>query len=219
MKQTDDLKSLVNFLKTQNIFLTDKQTAQLQTYHSELIHFADKHRIVSKKDIHHIVKRHFLSSFYFAKQIAAVTSRKDLILDLGSGAGFPGIILSVVLGNSLVMVDSIRKKTVFLNRISKLLDLDCEIINDRIENFSSKDTRTFQIITARALASLSDLIDLARPFLLHGKMHTIKGLDFKKENHGREQEISLTSHTIDKKWSDYSDYLKSKAYITFTLRQ
>jgi len=217
VKQLDDLQRLLQFLKTDNIDLSDQQIFNLKVYLSELIRFATKHRIVSTKDIEHIVSRHFLSSFCFVKRIKEIISAEDSILDLGSGAGFPGIVLSIMLHNKVVMVDSIRKKTLFLNRVVKKLGLNSEIINDRIELYAQKEKREFKIITARALASINDLIDLSHPFLLKGELHTIKGLDFKNEITGRETEIDLSFSSIDAKWVKYSEYLDSKVYVTFSL--
>jgi len=219
VKQPDDLKNLQNFLSSQNIILSEQHFLKLEKYKSELTRFAEKHRIVSIKDIDNIVSRHFLSSFYFVNKIAPLVSSQDNILDLGSGAGFPGIILSIMLPNKVVLVDSIRKKTLFLSRIIKTLNLNCEVINDRIEIFSKKEKRLFKVVTARALASINDLIDLAQPFLFFGELHTIKGVDFKNENSGRESEIDLSYNTIEKSWLNYSDYLKNKVYITLSVKK
>ena len=95
------------------------------------------------------------------------------------------------------------------------MDLKSEIINARIEQFARNEKRKFKIITARALASINDLIDLTHPFLFKGELHTIKGLDFKEENRGRENEINLSFYNIDKNWIEYSEYLKNKVYVTF----
>lgn len=219
VKQSDDLKKLQNFLATQNIILSDQHISKLEKYESELVRFAGKHRIVSSKDVDLLISRHFLSSFYFVNKIAPLVSPQDNILDLGSGAGFPGIILSIMLPNNIVLVDSVRKKALFLNRLKKKLDLNCEIINDRIEIFSKKEKRLFKIVTARALASINDLIDLAQSFIFYGELHTIKGIDFENENSGRESEIDLSYNTIEKSWVDYSGYLNNKAYITFSIKK
>ena len=96
MKQADDLKQLLSFLNTESIILSAQQIKMLEEFLSELILFAEKHRIISRNDIVHIVSKHFLSSFYFVKQISKTISEKDCILDLGSGAGFPGIIFLLV---------------------------------------------------------------------------------------------------------------------------
>ena len=216
VKQLDDLQKLTSFLITENIHLSEQQILKLKIYLSELVSFAGKHRIVSNKDINHIVLRHFLSSFYFVKNIKDIVSESDNILDLGSGAGFPGIILSICFPNKVVMVDSIRKKALFLNRIKKDLDLNCEVVNDRIENFTNYEKRGFKIITARALASINDLMDLSHSFLLKGVLHTIKGLNFKEEFSGREEEINLSVKKIDDNWTKYSDYLENKVYIAFS---
>lgn len=218
MKQLNDLKNLCDFLAAENIHLSEQQISKLKIYLSELLSFADKHRIVSNKDINHIVSRHFLSSFYFVKVIKNKISDNDNILDLGSGAGFPGILLSIYFPNKIVMVDSVRKKALFLSRIKRALNLNCDVINDRIENFAMSDKREFKIITARALASINDLIDLAHSFLQTGVLYTLKGTNYKDEFSGREKEINLSADKIDSNWIKYSDYLENKVSVAFTLQ-
>jgi 16S rRNA (guanine527-N7)-methyltransferase len=217
VKQLDDLNRLVSFLKTEHIPLANNQILQLEKYLSLLTQFASRHRIVSNTDVNYIVTRHFISSFYFVKEIQKTVSDQDNILDLGSGAGFPGIILSLVFPNRVVLIDSVRKKTIFLQRVVKELGLNCEVINDRIENFAQTQNRYFKIITARALASINELIDLSLPLLEKSELHTIKGLDFRKENRHRENEISLSYHKIDDRWTIFSDYLNQKVYVTFSI--
>lgn len=216
MKQFDELYQLTDFLQSVHIYLSGQQISKLQSYLSELIEFSKKHRIVSTNDINYIVSRHFLSSFYFVKNIKDVISENDNILDLGSGAGFPGIILSICFSNRVVLTDSIRKKTIFLKKIIKQLNLNCEVIHDRIEQIKYYEKREFKIITARALASINDLFELTNPFIKKGVLHTIKGLNFEDEISGNKNKISLSFKRIDDSWIKYSHYLMNKVYITFT---
>ena len=216
VKQFDELSKLNTFLKTESIILSEQQIVKLKIYLTELIQFAAKHRIISINDIDNIVSRHFLSSFYFVKNIKDIIKESDEILDLGSGAGFPGIVLSIYLPNRVTLVDSNRKKSLFLSRIKKELSLNCEVINERIENFVTESNRQFTLITARALASIGDLIDLTSPLLNKSVLHTIKGLNFREELSGNEAEYLIIENTIADTWIKYSEYLNNKIYISIS---
>jgi len=213
VKQFDELSNLNTFLKTESIILSEQQIVKLKIYLTKLIQFAAKHRIISINDIDNIVSRHFLSSFYFVKNIKDIIKESDEILDLGSGAGFPGIILSIYFPNKVTMVDSNRKKSLFLSRIQKDLSLNCKVINERIEIFVSKSNRQFNLITARALASISELIDLTSPLLNKSALHTIKGLNFREELSGNETGYLIVEHTVTDIWKEFSNYFSNKVYI------
>jgi 16S rRNA (guanine527-N7)-methyltransferase len=190
----------------------------MQFYLQQLIYFGSKHRIISRKDIDHIIDKHFLSSFYFVKKIIPVLEPGDNLLDLGSGAGFPGILLSIFFSeHKVVLVDSIRKKTLFLKRISKKLNLNCDIIDKRIEEYQLECKTSFKIVTARALASINDLVQLASPFLEKAELHTIKGKNYNEEIVNFNQIKEIQAEEFSQAWPEYSSYLNDKVYVTIKI--
>lgn len=214
MKQYDDLKNLIRFLDREGIGLSSKQQEKLKNYLGKLVAFSVSHRIVSRNDIDFIVNKHFLSSFFFVRQIKKTLSRNDSILDLGSGAGFPGILISLCFEkNKVVLIDSVRKKTLFLKKMIKELGLFCEVVNVRIEDFKLQYSEEFRFITARALASVDDLLKLSSPFLSYGELHTIKGLDYNKE-YTSGKDYNFSEEKFPSNWADYSGYLENKVYLT-----
>jgi 16S rRNA (guanine527-N7)-methyltransferase len=95
---------------------------------------------------------------------------KGRMLDVGSGAGFPAIVIKVLLPNlKLHLVDANSKKTSFLKQVIRLLKLDnVEVINGRIEMVKGRLCPDgYDIITARALANLKQIINLCSPLLSH----------------------------------------------------
>ncbi len=217
MEQADNFNQLFAFLESEGIGLSSLQQNKLLIYHKALVSYAAKHNIISKKDIAHIVGKHFISSFYFVKEIGKSINQQNQILDLGSGAGFPGIILAICFAdNRVTMVDSTRKKALFLKRVIEEIEVEAVIINDRIENYLKRTDQKFDFITARALASINTLVELTRPLLNESVLHTIKGDDFLFEIYKREKEIKITPVEINQSWRKYTEYLNNKVYLTIS---
>ncbi len=213
MKQHNDLNNLIRFLYSEKIEISTKQQEKLKKYLDLVIAFSLSHRVVSRADIDFIVNKHFLSSFCFVKQIKKSITSNDNILDLGSGAGFPGILLSIFFEDTrVVLVDSVRKKTLILKKIIKDLGLFCEVVNMRIDDFKDQNTKNFQFITARALASVDGLINLSSSFLKYGELHTIKGLDYKNE-FTNNNNYEIYEKRFSQNWVNYSGYLENKVYL------
>ena len=116
--------------------------------------------LISKKTVPEIWNRHILDSaqiFYANKK-----SFKKW-LDIGSGAGFPGLVVAILaqdknIGGETVLVESDKRKCVFLSTVKRELNLNLSIINNRIE---SCDSQQADVISARALADLPSLLDLS----------------------------------------------------------
>jgi 16S rRNA (guanine527-N7)-methyltransferase len=213
VKQYEELNRLIRFVEGEGIVLSVGQQEKLKTYLSYLEKFSFSHRIVSRNDTELIVIRHFLSSFYYALQIKKEIQPGDNILDLGSGAGFPGIILSVVFENNrVVLVDSVRKKTLFLKKVAKELDLSCTVHCTRIEEYQKSKTPSFRFVSARALASIEDLVSLAAVFMDKADIHTMKGMDYFKEVKNSEK-YDVIKNEIPNHWKDFSGYLTNKVYL------
>lgn len=125
-------------------------------------------------------QRHILDS----AQLLALEPQARQWLDIGSGGGFPGLVVAFLLrerGGSIDLVESNRKKTGFLQAIVGEFDLPARIHARRIEDVH-KLVRQPQVVTARALASLPLLLDLAAPWLTNGARGLFhKGRDYRAE--------------------------------------
>ena len=141
-------------------------------YEELLKEWSTKMNLVAPSTLNDIQTRHIKDS----AQLAKFLPKDANIIDLGSGAGFPGVVLAI-LGWNVTCIESINKKTRFLQTLKQELDLpNLNIINDRIENYLSKtpvNAGDF-IFTARAFAPLIKIIDYThktkcRLFLLKGR--------------------------------------------------
>ena len=152
-------------------------------YHRELLLWNRRINLVSQQTSREIMVRHFVDSLTPAPWI----ERPDgLLIDLGSGAGFPGIPLRIALpGLSLTLVESSRKKTSFLAHIVRTLKLDnVTIIRERVEALIGEPAcaGAFDTVLSRAAFKLPELIRMASFFLKPGGLLiALKGPDPQEE--------------------------------------
>lgn len=118
-------------------------------------------RIISQEDVY---LKHFYDSLTITK---IVDINNQSICDLGSGAGFPGLVLAICFPNSKVtLIESNGKKCYFLNTVKEKLNLNnVNIINTRVEEYARKNREIFDIVTARAVAPLKHLLEYGVPLV------------------------------------------------------
>lgn len=145
------------------INISEEQLNQLKVYCEELLEYNKHTNLTAIKDKESVYLKHFYDSITFIK---AVNLKNQSIIDVGTGAGFPGIVLKIVFPNiHLTLLDSNNKKTKFLSYICDKLGIDATIVNDRIENFVKENRYMFDIVTARAVSHLRIISELCLPLL------------------------------------------------------
>ena len=138
--------------------LNKTQVEKIDFYLSSIIEYNKHTNLVGRSTIENIWDRHVLDCLQLTKYI---NNKKLKILDLGTGAGLPGVLFSIVGYQKVLMVDSVKKKTDFVRKIIKELSLTAKIQNKRIEN---PPTSQHDIIVSRALAPLVKLLTYARMY-------------------------------------------------------
>lgn len=193
----------------------DQQTLnRLNDYLSLIKHWSKKMNLVSYTDRRDIYLKHFVPSFWFYENIEQ--ENPESILDIGSGAGFPGLILKIIKPEiNVYMVESNRKKTLFLREVAEQLDINPQIINERIEKVITESDKTFDVIVSRAVTSLKQIREWADGLLTkNGVIFVIKGVDFKNEpdfEYGAGYNIYEIEPEL--KWINNSPNLKNKLLI------
>jgi 16S rRNA (guanine527-N7)-methyltransferase len=124
--------------------------------------WSEKINLVSKGDIPHLWERHIEDSLAIVPHIPAGT---ETAIDLGSGAGCPGLVLAIATGIKFTLIESDARKAAFLMEAARETAAPVKIINTRIEGAK---TAPAPLITARALAPLDKLLGLALPHLAPG---------------------------------------------------
>lgn len=144
------------------INITDKQLCDLETYYEMLIEYnnhTNLTRITEKEDVY---LKHFYDSLTLIK---AINLDNQNVLDIGTGAGFPGLVLKIVFPNlNITLVDSLNKRITFLNSVIDKLNLkNIKSIHARAEDFVKENKETFDVVTSRAVANLQVLSELCIP--------------------------------------------------------
>ncbi|MBZ9675222.1 16S rRNA (guanine(527)-N(7))-methyltransferase RsmG [Mesorhizobium sp. ES1-1] len=137
--------------------------------------------LVAQSTAADVWERHILDS----AQLARIEHAAERWVDIGSGGGFPGLVLAFLLaertGASIVLVESNRKKASFLQTVIGQFHLPARVLTARIEE-SHALVSAPQIVTARALAGLPTLLDLSAPWLMRGARGLFhKGRDYRAE--------------------------------------
>ena len=159
------------------IELGDTQLAQFDVYKNELLQWNAKTNLISEYSSQEIITRHFLDSLTAMQFIQKPNAR---IIDVGSGAGFPGLPLKIALPSlELYLLETNRKKVSFLKHIIRLLNLsDAVVLHDRVENIIKTDSwkEKFDILISRAAFKLSELLIQGEYFLAPGgELIALKG--------------------------------------------
>lgn len=150
-------------LKKININITIEQLNQLDKYYELLIEWNNKinlTRITKKEEVY---LKHFYDSITLIK---AIDLNKDLeVCDIGTGAGFPGIVLKIMFPNlKITLVDALNKRVEFLKIVIKELNLkQIEVIHNRAEEYTKENKNKFDLITARAVAKLNIISEICIP--------------------------------------------------------
>lgn len=151
-----------------NIVLNSLQKDQLEAYYNMLIEWNKKinlTRITNKGDVY---LKHFFDSISLVKIIDLKEVRS--LCDVGTGAGFPGIVLKIVYPDlEITLVDSLQKRTKYLNEVIRELKLEkIEVIHSRIEEYGKNNREKFDVVTARAVAPMSTLLEYCIPITKKG---------------------------------------------------
>lgn len=138
--------------------------AKLDIYAALLEEWQAKFNLVGPATLPHVWVRHFADSAQLLRLAERDSAaHRPTWLDIGSGAGFPGMIIALMTGDSVTLVDSIRKKTIFLETVRDALGLErhVNVLNQRVESLGPVK---FDYITARACAPLAKLFDWGEPY-------------------------------------------------------
>lgn len=175
------IKELLQSLP-KNFLLSRSQLELFDAYIELLLKWNGKVRLISTSDESRIVKRHIVESLVVTglKQIPRYSS----VLDLGAGAGLPGIPLKIADPTiRLTLLDSRRMKSLFLEEAVRTLKLDeAQVVHDRAEKMVEKFAGKFDRVVARAVSSLYNLWQWASPVLKKdGVLLAQKGGDLSRE--------------------------------------
>lgn len=182
-------KLLCEGAEIMDLTLSEHQTDQLLAYHELIGKWNKVYNLSAIRDPIESIKKHFLDSLSIVPFI-----RPGLLLDVGSGAGLPGIVIAIMRSNTNVFtIDSVGKKCRFMQTVKTELSLDnLTVINDRVESFNYDES--FPQIVSRAFSSTIDTIEKTRHLISSdGRYLLMKGDNLNKENL---QKVNYKVHSL-----------------------
>lgn len=165
MPQAIDIESIIKEgLKELSLNYTSEQVRSFVAYLTELKKWNKAYNLTSLKTDEDIIIKHFLDSLLYLK---AMPEGKIIVMDVGSGAGFPGIPIKIIRPEiAMYLVEPTRKKAAFLRHIISILRLDnIEVVGKRVEDLEAMDV---DVAVTRALFDIRDFCRKASPVLKRG---------------------------------------------------
>ena len=197
IKEFSDL--MIDYGKEINIVFTEEQLQKFYQYMNLLIEWNEKINLTAIVEPKEIILKHFIDSLTIIKYIEPNKS----VIDIGTGAGFPGIPVKIMREDlDITLLDSLNKRIHFLNEVIQKLELkNITAIHARIEEFAkNKQYReAFDVATSRAVANLTTLSEYMLPMVdLKGMAICMKGSEINEEISKSKNSIKLLGGKIDK---------------------
>ena len=194
--------------------LNDDQISRIDKYCSLIDSWSARQNIVSRHDLDYLWPKHiipcsFLSAYIKEQQINSVA-------DFGSGAGLPGIIIKLLLPHiSVYLIDSSRRKCLFLSEACEMLGINCAIINKRVENLGREDNIPYDMIVSRGLSSLDMLWKWSEKRITSkGMLCVLKGGNLDQEyNALRALNVNIDIIKSDHEWLNFDDSMLDKFIV------
>ncbi len=167
-------KEFVSALAELGIEITKEQKKLFKKYAEFLLEYNTHTNLTAIRTIEDVYLTHFYDSLLVTKYYDV----KGRVLDIGTGAGFPGVPLKICFPDiDLVVLDSNGKKTKFLEELKGVLDIKYTVINERAEKYNSIERESFDLVVSRAVTSMPVLAELCIPFVkVEGMFVPYKGL-------------------------------------------
>ncbi|OGO02676.1 MAG: hypothetical protein A2Y91_02870 [Chloroflexi bacterium RBG_13_54_8] len=191
------LEKLIYGARQLGLVLTPQQMQQFQLYYEELIEWNNRINLTAITDYEEVQLKHFLDSLTLVPVIQRITHAEGglTLLDVGTGAGMPGLPLRIALPEvKVTLMDSVAKKTAFLQHLIDKLCLDyVNILTGRAEEMAHRpDYREkFDIVVSRAVTKLPTVVELTLPFCRVG------GIAIAQKKGDIEEELSNAAKAMD----------------------
>ncbi len=191
-------EKLNNHIKKINIFLEEEQMLQFYRYMNLLLKWNNKINLTAITEIDDIILKHFVDCLTIERYFTKGSS----VVDIGTGAGFPGIPLRIYRRDlKITLVDSLKKRITFLNEVIQQLNLkNIESIHARAEEFckNKKYREQFNFATSRAVANIATLSEYLLPAVkVKGKVIFMKGSDIEEELKKGKKAIKILGGKIE----------------------
>lgn len=197
----DIKQQLIKGAKVLNVELTDKQADQLMRYKELLVEWNEKMNLTAITEHMEVITKHFLDCLTVQSSIDLAQVKS--LVDVGTGAGFPGLVLKIAFPNvHITLIDSLNKRLKFLQHVIDELGLTgIECVHGRAEDLGKNKAyrEQFEVCASRAVANLAVLSEYTLPFVKKGGyLIALKGQKLDEELAEGEKAITILGGTIDK---------------------
>jgi len=195
------LSQFIQQLNNRNINLTDEMIEQLNEYAAYLKEYNEKVNLTAITEYEEVLDKHFYDSLLLVDRKIEGT-----LVDVGTGAGFPGLVLKIVFPDlKVILIEPIKKRCIFLNSLIDRLALkDIEVINDRGEDYCLKHREQYDYVTARAVSNLNNLIEICGALVkVDGYFICLRGKNGKQELADASKAIDIMGFSIENSRIDY----------------
>lgn len=163
-----NLNRFIDELKLLGIEVNELQLNQLEKYFELLVEYNKVMNLTGITEKEEVYLKHFYDSLTIVKVIDL--NSIDSLCDIGTGAGFPGMVIKILFPNlKITLIDSLNKRINFLQTVINEIGLkDIEAIHYRIEEYATNNREKFDVVTARAVANTSMLLEYSIPMVKIG---------------------------------------------------
>lgn len=197
----NNLNSLLNEI----VSLTKEQEEQLYIYYNTLIESSKVMNLTTITKLDEVYIKHFYDSMMTLNPFLTTDTKNNLanikLLDIGSGAGFPGLVLKIVYPElNITLLEPTKKRCDFLEKVIQTLKLEkIEVINERAENYIQNQRETYDLVVARAVSKINIISELATPYLkVGGYFLALKGQNYQEECKNIDQVLNKLSCKVEK---------------------
>lgn len=186
----------VQDLREFGLTFSEKQAEQFIRYYELLTEWNSFMNLTAITEFDEVMKKHFVDSVSLVRAIPNIIEKEYTLIDVGTGAGFPGIPLKIMFPNlKVVLLDSLNKRVSFLNEVIEKLELaDIEAYHGRAEDFAKKKEfrECFDLCVSRAVANLTTLSEYCLPFVkIGGNFISYKSEKITEEFEGAKEAIKI----------------------------